>query len=185
MIGVVQVRSQDPTARRGTQTVSKTFLKNIEVYAVNGRLHNNGDRESNASAAIVGVLVSEKQSELIVLVQKIAKLRLVMRGASTGDEDTGIDDYGQFYESVFGSTTASIESEDTGSDTKGDQKNFVMRKWDGSDLKQVEFMGQKRVSPSASNPSNGADEANGNDLEDYDQSSEIESGLEEDQYPSE
>ena len=88
VIGVVNVRSQDPTQKGRTEVVSETFLKNIEVYSVDGRLRNTGNVEANNGNVIVGVLVTEKQSELIVLVQKVAKLRLVMRGDSDEESDT-------------------------------------------------------------------------------------------------
>ena len=81
VIGVVNVRSEAPNSRGRTETVSETFLKNIEVFSVDGRTRHTGTHEVNGGNAIIGVLVTEQQSELIVLVQKVAKLRLVFRGA--------------------------------------------------------------------------------------------------------
>lgn len=192
IIGVVQVRNEDPNARNRTQTVSKTFLKNIEVYTVNGKLRNTGVRESDGGGnAIVGILVSEKQSELIVLVQKIAKLQLVLRGESDSEEETEIDDYGDFYKSVFGesnldSSSASSSEAEQEPGESGDFETFTMRQWVGTELQQVEFVGRKRVSPTTSSSPAGSDtKVENNDSNDYDQSREIESGLEEDQYPGE
>ena len=186
IIGVVQVRNEDPAARNRTQTVSKTFLKKIEVFTVNGKLRNTGVRDSDGGNAIVGVLVSEKQSELIVLVQKIAKLRLSLRGDHDSDEETGIDDYGDFYESVFGeSSPSALENAEKEASEPNDFETFTMRQWTGDDLEEVEFVGRKRVSPTAPSEGGSANKVDSNDSNDYENSKEIESGLEEDQYPGE
>lgn len=187
IIGVVQVRNEDPNARNRTQTVSKTFLKNIEVFTVNGKLRNTGVRDSDGGNAIVGVLVSEKQSELIVLVQKIAKLRLSLRGDHDSDDETGIDDYGDFYESVFGesgSSPASASPQSEESAEPSDTESFTMRTWYGDEVQEVEFTGRKRVTPTVSSEGS-ANKVESSDSEDYEQSEEIDSGLEEDQYPGE
>jgi len=64
-----------------TQTTSRTFLKGLRVFSVNGRTRA-GDREESISSgsAIVSVLVNEKQSEDIYFAQQTGEIKLVMRG---------------------------------------------------------------------------------------------------------
>lgn len=79
------------TARDGRQqTISRTFLKALRVFSVNNKLSANIDRQetTTSNSAIVGVLVTEKQSEEIVYVQKTGDLKLVLRGEYVeGDDD--------------------------------------------------------------------------------------------------
>jgi len=56
--------------------------------------------------------------------------------------------------------------------------------WTGDDSQQVEFTGRKRVTPTA-NTEGSVNKVEGSGSKDYDQSEEIDSGLEEDQYPGE
>ena len=186
VIGVVNVKAVDPlTGRLATQTVSETFLKNIEVYTVNGNTNSGGPREGGSGNAIVGVLVSEKQSELIVLVQKVAKLRLVMRGQDDDfDDGNEINDYNDFYESVYGSQSQQQTAENQSTDEEEpvtDGSLHVTKVWTGASYEEIKFRGKDRLTPTApvSEP------ADLNDSEEYDRSDEISSGLEEDQYPGE
>ena len=75
-----------------TQTTSKTFLKALRVYSVDGSVKANREEGGNGSgSAIVGVLVNEKQSEDIYFAQKTGEINLVLRGDYVeGDDD--VDD---------------------------------------------------------------------------------------------
>ena len=187
IIGVVNVRSNHPNSNGQTEVVSETFLKNIEVYSVDGRLRNTGTIEANGGNVIVGVLVTEQQSELIVLVQKVAKLRLVLRGESEESTDSEqFTDYSEFYNSVFGNSEqdgdeSGDESDDA--DPEAETDTFSTRVWGSGGYSEVKFIGSKRVTPAKSSSSFVSDD--NDDSDDYDQSDEIESGLEEDQYPGE
>ena len=186
VIGVVQVKAVDPaTGKVGSQTVSETFLKNIEVYAVNGNTNSGGPRESSGNGSnIIGVLVSEKQSELIVLVQKVAKLRLVMRGEHDDfdDEENEINDYNDFYESVYGKEGGDLVDKEPEDDTETQNNEvFTTRVWTGDTFEEVKFRGKKRVTSTDSGPS----ATDLDDSDEYNQSDEIGGGLEEDQYPGE
>ena len=63
------------------QTTSRTFLKGLRVFSVDGN-RRAGSREDGlkSGGAIVGVLVNEKQSEDIYYVQKTGEIKLVLRG---------------------------------------------------------------------------------------------------------
>ena len=83
------------TSRTGEKrSFSKTFLKGLRVFSVNSQMTANTGSRSESSTrgnAIVGVLVTEKQSEAIVYVQKTGTLKLVLRGdeleVDNNDED--------------------------------------------------------------------------------------------------
>ena len=184
LIGVVNVRNNSPNQRGQSEVVSETFLKNIEVFSVDGRLRNTGTIEANGGSVIVGVLVTEKQSELIVLVQKVAKLRLVLRGDDEESTDSEqFTDYAEFYNSVFGETENQFGAGPSeGSDETGNQETHVTQVWGSGGYSEVQFVGSRRVN-SDEQPSTFI--GDNDDSEDYDQSDEIESGLEEDQYPGE
>lgn len=59
--------------------VSRTFMKNVKVFSVDSKTASDTDRNS-AGAAVVGVLVTQKEAEKIVLVQQIARLKLILVG---------------------------------------------------------------------------------------------------------
>lgn len=64
-----------------------TFMKNVKVFSVDGvTRRESGPRKSegNRGEKILGLLVTLKQAEQIVLVQRVATLRVVLRD-STGD----------------------------------------------------------------------------------------------------
>jgi len=81
---------------RTTETVSRTFLKGIQVFSVNSSMRAASTNRSEGGSkgnAIVGVLVNEKQSEDIVFVQRTGSLKLVLRGDEpTEDELAEIED---------------------------------------------------------------------------------------------
>jgi pilus assembly protein CpaB len=74
-----------------TGTFAKTFLKALRVWSVNSSMTaESGSRTdtSTRGAAIVGVLVTERQAEAIVYVQRTGTLKLMLRGDfASGDDD--------------------------------------------------------------------------------------------------
>ncbi len=75
VIGVFKVRGP-----RGNGSTSRTFLRKIRVFSIASRMTKDIERDPSAKGdVIVGLLVTEKQSEQIVLVQKVADLQLAMR----------------------------------------------------------------------------------------------------------
>jgi pilus assembly protein CpaB len=60
--------------------VSRTFLTNIRVFSVNNKTAPDMDRgKSGSQGAIVGVLLTKSQAEKLILAQKVAQIKLVLR----------------------------------------------------------------------------------------------------------
>jgi pilus assembly protein CpaB len=194
VIGVVDVRRPE---NNQSQTISKTFLKNIEVFSVNDSIRNAGPRKAGSTGnSIVGLLVTEQQSEIIVLVQKVARLKLVLRGEAVGEEENVyIDPNGDIIGQIFlGVDRNAAEHKDTKTIGMGDSfvDNFATIVYNGAEsFETVKFVGGKRkeeawASPKTETESSDSDEESETaDQEDYEHSNEIDSGLEEDQYPGE
>jgi len=76
--------------RGETRQIARTFQKGLKVFSINNKMRATDDRSDGASgrSAIVGVLVTEKQSEEIFFVQKTGEIKLVLRGDYVeGDDD--------------------------------------------------------------------------------------------------
>ncbi len=156
----------------GSGQVSKTFLKGVRVWSVNAQMTaQSGTREETSSkgSAIVGLLVTERQAEAIVHVQKTGSLQLVLRGdhVEEGDGDT-------LNSEVFGmsgdveqtaATTTSVEtttpekSPTSGFSLFGGTKKAVessMVVWNGSEPQKVLFQDGKLPDSSFRRPTPGA-----------------------------
>ncbi len=72
------------------QVFSKTFLKNIRVFAIDSQTAISEEQGAAASAAVVSVEVTREQAEKIVLVQSVATLRLSLVGEE-GTDDSNVD----------------------------------------------------------------------------------------------
>lgn len=76
----------------------KTFLRAMRVFSVNSQMKSDAtSREENGTGgeAVVGILVNEKQSELIMHVQKEGNIKLVLRGDSVqAEEENAMDEEG-------------------------------------------------------------------------------------------
>lgn len=79
VIGVFKQR--DPNTNH-TTTNSRTFLKALQVYSIGNKTQVDITKsQGNGSAnSIVGLLVTEKQSEALVFVQDTGSIKLVLRG---------------------------------------------------------------------------------------------------------
>ena len=181
VIGVFKTREDGENV-----SVSKTFLKNVQVYSVNASFSNNGQREETASAksAIVGLLLNERNSEQLVLVQKVASLKLVLRGNAASDEDEDLANIDEELERYINpQNTSSNGSDNKGQDwaAAGPEKGFKTVVWFGSDA--TEFTHREDGSVVSSG---GEDVPFGsgtsNDPNDSSGSSDLDSDLEEDEY---
>ncbi len=177
VIGVIQVR---PEGAQETRTVSETFLKNIEVFSIGSNL-SKGPRDGGSTSTIVGVLVNERQSEQIVLIQKVAQLKLVLRGEDAATEESGLDQ--EKFDSVFGNVTAENHGTKTIVGHENPQDSHTMRIYSGQSYESVKFVGDERVTPIENQTPALLEESD--DHNDRNNSDEIDSGLEEDQYPGE
>lgn len=88
VIGVI--KRLDPSTNQ-TKNYSRTFLKALQVYSIGNRTRIDKIAKSGNSHAssIVGLLVTEKQSEALVFVQNNGSLKLVLRGDDV-ENDGGV-----------------------------------------------------------------------------------------------
>ncbi|MDA8564326.1 Flp pilus assembly protein CpaB [Mariniblastus sp.] len=121
---------------RTSQTVSRTFLKGIQVFSVNSSMKaTTSDRSKGGSKgnAIVSLLVNQKQSEDIVFVQRTGSLKLVLRGdIPTDDELAGVE--GALARTLNGDEKKSTEAVKP---KKQDYEKMVI--WVGQDYETVTF----------------------------------------------
>ena len=109
-------------AGNNIEPISKTFLKKIRVFSVDGDLDSNITRETNKrSTTVVSVLATERQSEELVLVQRIAEVKLVLRAKEKGDEDI---DYKNLAENEDPSDTTISKILNRGSVNPGGLRDF-------------------------------------------------------------
>ncbi len=165
-------------SKDGSGQVSKTFLKGLRVWSVNAqRTAQSGTREETSSkgSAIVGLLVTERQAEAIVHVQRTGSLQLVLRGdqVEEGDGDTlNSDVFGMSGATEQTAAAVTVESnapEDsqTKSQTKSQTSGFSlfggtkkvvessMVIWNGSEPQKVLFQDGKLPDSSFRRPTPG------------------------------
>jgi len=72
---------------RNDRSVSNTFLRGIKVFSVSNRvaLDNETSGKSNEDDTTVGLIVSERQSEMLSLVKAVASVKLAIRGVDDLD----------------------------------------------------------------------------------------------------
>ena len=191
--------------RRGSlgqnQTTTRTFLKGLRVFSVNSQMTARDDRQNGATNgnAIVGVLVTEKQSEEIYYVQRTGEIKLVLRGDHVGS-DEAVEDLSDIME--WGDlgvpegdddqlTAESGQALLSPPAISGRRKPVSMTVWRGSNAEVVTFSNDQppqssTPSPEQSRkPSENPGDENGSDEADSDGSNEIDRGLEQDQYRGE
>ncbi len=168
-------------------SVSKTFLKNVKIFSVDDSYNNSGPREAGNAKnnSIVGVLVNERQSEHLVLVQKVAQLKLALRGDYSDDEDdidlAAMDEELKKY---LGGAQPVDEDDDTAGYqyTSRKPEGFPQRVWNGSEMVEY-FHGKDGSITQEGGEVTPFGAANPNDVEDNSNSRDLDSDLEEDQYP--
>ena len=175
--------------RGNSETISRTFLKGLQVFSVNSSMKaTTSDRQKGGSkgSAIVGVLVNEKQSEDIVYVQKTGSLKLVLRGDEPTEQELE-DVEGVLAEALNGPAKQTAQRK-----SKPKQEYEKMVIWVGQDYETITFEPGRvpQAAFASGTPPEGSsnkDESmsKGVDSEGDDVSEEISYELEEDQYPAE
>ena len=184
MIGFFKKRGSDGQ----TQTTSKTFLKALRVWSVDGSVQANREEGGNGNgSAIVGVLVNEKQSEDIYFAQKTGEIKLVLRGDYVeGDED--VDDLSDLFnwDNNKGNEDAGEESFAEPRFAPPMQPKQRMVIWERGSPREITFAPNKLPMEAGGAPPErdyeddedfGEDEdfGDGEDLGDFDDSGEIDS----------
>ena len=172
---------------RTTETVSRTFLKGIQVFSVNSSMKaTTSDRSKGGSKgnAIVSLLLSERHSEEIVFVQKTGSLKLVLRGDPPTEEEL---------QSVEGALARTLNGDTKAKSSpvkrkKQDYEKMII--WVGQDYETVTFEPgrvPKAAFASATLPEGSSGSANGSSNKanygDSEAEEEITDEYEEDQYP--
>ena len=113
IIGVVDAPSKDKV--RSRLKIAKTFLKGIRVYSINGVRNGSSASEEKGRRgdAVVGVLVTEKQSEQIVLVQRVGALKLVLRAKTDNLEPESNPDFNRLFAGIISDPSAQEEEPET------------------------------------------------------------------------
>ncbi|HVX12364.1 MAG TPA: Flp pilus assembly protein CpaB [Pirellulales bacterium] len=80
---------ENPT-RGVTRAITRTFLQNVKIFAVDDLYDRPGTENKALAAKTISVLVTPEQAELVALASNMGSVRLVMRSASdTEAENTG------------------------------------------------------------------------------------------------
>jgi hypothetical protein len=190
--------------RRGNEQKSetKTFLKGIRVFNIGASTSAQDSKKKGSASGIVGVLVTERQSEKIVWAKKNGEIRLALIGDNVASDDFEDPDF-----------PMDDEQEEDREETRSPLPQFefianAAPKFDKSKLKQVKVYSNGKVNisyfdedgnqveiPSASDrmgPPMGMPPMPGGarglppvDYEGFDGSAELPNGIEEDQYRGE
>lgn len=141
IIGVFELPKEQGSNRR--RKTAETFLKGIRVYSIDGdrdgSAEKTGGRRGNS---VVGVLVTEKQSEQIVLVQKVGDLKLVLRGEVYDEKEEEVGDFETLFPGIGGSPISSSSNEFGGSQSKQMMEKkvgFQMQIWQGLESQTYSF----------------------------------------------
>lgn len=180
VIGVVNVKDE---VTGNSKTISETFLRNVEVFSVNDktRIRSAGENGSSGST-VVGVLLKEQQAEQLVWIQKVARLKLVLRGDDESEEESHLDQ--EKFDSIFGIVNKDMQDNGTKMVQTGDDgESFATRVITGTSFETIEFIGGNRVGGEVTTLQ--ADSAGSSTKGDSNGSDDFDSGLEEDQYPGE
>lgn len=194
---------------------AKTFLRGLRVFSVNSQMTAQGTSREEGSTggdAVVGVLVTERQSDLIYQVQKVGSIKLVLRGdAVQSEDDNSMDQEGIAGLGLFPQEVASLPNEpQTTADPNPSPRSITsqqpkkqgktMKIWSKEGMEMVTFRDGVAVAPSPidrNSPKSGQNEGNErksekppssdsevklDDTEDSKGYNEFDRGLDEDQY---
>lgn len=194
IIGVVDAPARGNS--RDRLKIAKTFLKGIRVYSINGIRDGSvaTEEKGRRGDAVVGVLVTEKQSEQIVLVQRVGALKLVLRGATDNLEPESNPDFNQLFAGIISDPTAHEEPETPEIDFNEEEApSFVMTVYSGTESQSHSFDENGRPT-SQDKPSGGftygknhrpsGDQESGSEVS-FEESAEFGEEFEEDQYQGE
>ena len=194
IIGIVDAED-DKNGRASRQKVANTFLKGIRVYSIDGTRDGSAEASSpgRRGNAVVGVLVTEKQSEQIVLVQRVGALKLVLRGDSTDADPEDNPNFAALFPSLM--TDKPVEPVYEEEIVTDEAPDFVMTVYNGNDAIAHNFdtdgrlvnngsdgfVGFRPASPRNNEAGSGMMEA-GSGTKEFDGPAEFEESFEEDQY---
>ncbi|HVA47602.1 MAG TPA: Flp pilus assembly protein CpaB [Pirellulales bacterium] len=157
-------------ARGVPRAVTRTFLQNIKIFAVDDLYDRSGNDNNTMAAKTISVLVTPEQSELVALATQVGTVQLVMRNAvddvaeSTGGADlqkllTGRSDAGDGPPGDPHSFITSLKlkapeppAPPPSVAPEPPDDVFVMTIIDGSVPREVEFRRGKLITPSTAAP---------------------------------
>lgn len=185
-----------------TQMTTRTFLKALRVFSINNQMSIREDREQSNSAgsAIVGVLVTEKQSEEIYYVQRTGEIKLVLRGDHVASDDE-VEDLSDIIEGWDNIGDVELETQTVSTEQppthfpRFDMGNKTppvsMTVWHAGSPEIVTFQpGQLPTNANTAPNPNYSESDYGDDTDEDDEvdsavSNEVDRGFEQDQYPGE
>lgn len=134
IIGVFELPKEKGQTRR--VKTAQTFLKGIRVYSIDGDRDGSSEKQAGGRRgdSVVGVLVTEKQSEQIVLVQKVGDLKLVLRGEVYDEEQEEVADFETLFPGIRGGSNPSSAKSLAFASPKQEETNssaFQMKIWQG------------------------------------------------------
>ncbi len=171
VIGIFKQR--EPRSNR-TTTISKTFLKALQVFNINNKTNavDRGESTGRGGNTIVGLLVTEKQSEALVFAQGTGTIKLVLRGDEVEGDDEEIEDFDKIMAGKFGesetplqTTAKAISPTHTMVIFKGDQSESQKFGIDGSPERKpvADMVRKERRAPDAGmSKDNGSAKESGN-----------------------
>ena len=182
-VDVIGVFKQRDSKTNQTTTTSRTFLKALQVYSINNktRIDTSEKSENQSRTSIVGLIVTEKQSEALVFVQDTGSIKLVLRG----DDVENNGEVEQLEEIKSEILKQEDESFDAKVQMQVSQTNKTeMEVWHGSESRTIEFNSDgSRVKETEGDGS--SNRANNIDDIDFNDRGDSERGISDDQYPGE
>ena len=182
-VDVIGVFKQRDSKTNQTTTTSRTFLKALQVYSINSktRIDTSEKSENQSRTSIVGLIVTEKQSEALVFVQDTGSIKLVLRG----DDVENNGEVEQLEE--IKSEILKQEDESFGEKVPmqlSQTNKTEMEVWHGSESRTIEFNSDgSRVKETEGDGS--SNRANNIDDVDFNDRGDSERGISDDQYPGE
>jgi pilus assembly protein CpaB len=146
IIGILDA-PKDKNNRR--QKVAKTFLKGIRVYSIDGERDGSAEKTGGRRGnSVVGVLVTEKQSEQIVLVQNAGDLKLVLRGEVYNGGEDEMESFETLFPGIIGKSEGADEFAINASKMRNEEKpDFQMEIWHGMESKVYNFDQEGKLFP--------------------------------------
>ena len=185
-VDVIGVFKQRDSKTNQTTTTSRTFLKALQVYSINNktRIDTSEKSENQSRTSIVGLIVTEKQSEALVFVQDTGSIKLVLRGddvENNGEVEQLEEIKSEILKQEDESFGAKVQMQ-LSQTNKTDKTE--MEVWHGSESRTIEFNSDgSRVKETEGDGS--SNRANNIDDVDFNDRGDSERGISDDQYPGE
>ncbi len=130
IIGVFELPQEKGSNRRSK--TAQTFLKGIRVYSIDGDRDGLSEQlGGHQGNSVVGVLVTEEQSEQIVLVQKVGDLKLVLRGEVYDEAEEEVADFETLFPGIGGTSVKKTMAFSNRNKKEMAHTGFQMRLWQG------------------------------------------------------